>query len=115
MSDKTRYRILFRDTTGFDLIREDACNLTKEKCDELLNYFINDGYNPNDLKLVKEQPVPPKPPVKVTESTTDLEDKLLSIVKEMGGTYEKTTTLSSSGRTSNKIIIEYDVKEGGKK
>jgi len=40
---------------------------------------------------------------------------LLSIVEEMGGTYEKTTTLNSSGRTSNKIIIEYDVKEGGKK
>ena len=114
MSDQTRYKILFRDTTGFDLIREDACNLTKEKCDELLNYFINDGYNPNDLKLVKEQPVPPKPPAKVTQTPKDLESKLFSIVEEMGGTYEKTTTLSSNGRTSNKIIIEYDIKEGDK-
>jgi hypothetical protein len=39
---------------------------------------------------------------------------LLSIVEEMGGTYEKTTTLNSSGRTSNKIIIEYDIKQGDK-
>ena len=114
MSDQTRYRILFRDTTGFDLIREDACNLTKEKCDELLNYFINDGYNPNDLKLVKEQPVPPKPPTKVTKNPTDLESKLLSIAEDLGGTYEKTTKLSSSGITSNKIVIEYDIKQGDK-
>ena len=78
----------------------------------MLNYFINDGYNPNDLKLVKEQPVPPKPPAKVTQTPKDLESKLFSIVEEMGGTYEKTTTLSSSGRTSNKIIIEYDIKQG---
>ena len=52
MSEQTRYRILFRDTTGFDLIREDACNLTKEKCDERIEYHLSLGVSPDRIRAV---------------------------------------------------------------
>jgi len=36
--------------------------------------------------------------------------ELTSITEKLGGTLEKRTTFSSSGRESKKIIIEYDIK-----
>ena len=38
--------------------------------------------------------------------------ELLCITGELGGSCQRTTTFDSSGRTSKKVIIEYDVKQG---
>ena len=38
-------------------------------------------------------------------------DKLDEIAKEIGGTIEHTATLNSMGRSSQKIVIEYNIQE----
>jgi len=45
------------------------------------------------------------------ESEGDLVAELLTISAELGGTMERFTTYNQKGRTSKKIVIEYDVKE----
>ena len=54
MEEQT-YRILTLATTGWELIDEDrAVNLTKQQCDEMLQHFVQvEGYNPNELRAVK--------------------------------------------------------------
>jgi|TARA_Y100000401_G_C8207581_1_gene166767 hypothetical protein len=44
-------------------------------------------------------------------SESDLMDELQLIIDKLGGQMEKTITLNSSGRSSEKIIIEYNVKQ----
>ena len=44
-------------------------------------------------------------------SESDLMDELQLIIDKLGGQMEKTITLNSSGRSSEKIIIEYNVEE----
>jgi len=44
---------------------------------------------------------------------TELLDRLSSIVDELGGKIEKYSTYDMKGRTSKKIVIEYDVKNKG--
>tara|TARA_B100000427_G_scaffold310061_1_gene299589 strand:- start:1138 stop:1287 length:150 start_codon:yes stop_codon:yes gene_type:complete len=45
---------------------------------------------------------------------TELHDKLSTLCNELGGgTYETYTTYNQTGRSSRKIVIEYDVKEKG--
>tara|TARA_R100001082_G_C4221084_1_gene99236 strand:+ start:208 stop:351 length:144 start_codon:yes stop_codon:yes gene_type:complete len=39
----------------------------------------------------------------------ELKEELQSIVNKLGGTMEELFTADHSGRTSNKIVIEYDV------
>jgi hypothetical protein len=39
----------------------------------------------------------------------ELKEELQSIVNKLGGTMEELFTSDHSGRTSNKIVIEYDV------
>ena len=39
-------------TTGWELIEEDARQLTKEQCDERLSYYLSAGYPPNRLRAV---------------------------------------------------------------
>ena len=41
----------------------------------------------------------------------DLISELLQISSLLGGTMQRTDTLNSMGRSSKKIIIEYDVKQ----
>ena len=43
--------------------------------------------------------------------TPELKDKLSSIVEDLGGSMQQLTTFDSTGRTSNKIVIEYNVKQ----
>ena len=50
-----RYRIEELFTTGWDLIEEDAKNLMKEQCDQLLNYYMQQGYPPNRLRAVYDR------------------------------------------------------------
>ena len=42
---------------------------------------------------------------------SELKDKLSSIVEDLGGSMQQLTTFDSTGRTSNKIVIEYNVKQ----
>ena len=37
--------------------------------------------------------------------------ELLCITSELGGEMQRTSTLNSTGRSSKKIIIEYDIKQ----
>ena len=46
---------------------------------------------------------------KEEEMNEELMLELSKICDELGGTIQETTTLDHSGRTSNKIIIEYNV------
>ena len=43
--------------------------------------------------------------------TPELKDKLSSIAEELGGTIHHTSTLNSTGRTSEKVTIEYNIKQ----
>lgn len=43
--------------------------------------------------------------------TPELKDKLSSIAEELGGTIHHTSTLDHTGRTSEKVTIEYNVKQ----
>ena len=52
MTEQKLYKILTFNTNGWDLIEDYAINLTREKCDELIQGFIAEGYNPNKLKAV---------------------------------------------------------------
>ncbi len=40
----------------------------------------------------------------------DYKEMLLQIVEDLGGNIEFTSTLNSVGRSSEKIVIEYDIK-----
>ena len=46
------YRIEELYTNGWEVIDENAKKLTKERCDERLNYYLSAGYNPNYLRVV---------------------------------------------------------------
>jgi hypothetical protein len=46
------YRIQELTTTGWELIEEEAKQLTKEQCDLLLNNYLSLGYPPNRLRAV---------------------------------------------------------------
>lgn len=48
------YQIQELYTDGWALIEEDAKNLTKEQCDQLLNYYLSQGYNPKYLRAIRE-------------------------------------------------------------
>ncbi len=48
------YRIEELYTAGWALIDESASKLTKEQCDERLQYYIGEGYNPNYLRAVPD-------------------------------------------------------------
>ena len=43
------------------------------------------------------------------DSEGDLIAELLCITGELGGTMERLTTYDSNGRTSKKIVIEYEI------
>tara|TARA_B100000287_G_C20588896_1_gene763405 strand:+ start:909 stop:1052 length:144 start_codon:yes stop_codon:yes gene_type:complete len=42
--------------------------------------------------------------------TEELLKELKTITEKLGGELHQTSTLNSVGRTSNKIVIEYDIK-----
>ena len=52
MTEEKLYKILTFQTNGWNLIEDYANNLTRNQCDEMLNDFIREGYNPNKLKAV---------------------------------------------------------------
>lgn len=48
------YRIEELFTNGWELVDTDAQKLTKARCDQLLNDYIQQGYNPNHLRAVPD-------------------------------------------------------------
>ena len=52
MTEEKKYKILERVTTGWHLISNNADELTKEECDNMLQDLVNQGQNPGDLKAV---------------------------------------------------------------
>jgi len=51
----TRYRILRLTTEGWTLADDQAVNLTKAQCDEVLqNYVQMEGVKPSELKAIKD-------------------------------------------------------------
>ena len=54
MPEETRWKILERVTTGWHLISNNADDLSKEECDNMLQELVNQGQNPGDLKAVTQ-------------------------------------------------------------
>ena len=52
MTEEKKYKILERVTTGWHLISNNADDLTKAECDNMLQDLVNQGQNPGDLKAV---------------------------------------------------------------
>ncbi len=51
----TTYRILRLTTEGWTLADDQAVNLSKERCDAILqNYVQMEGVNPSELRAIKE-------------------------------------------------------------
>ena len=48
------YQIQELNTTGWELIDEEAKGLTKEQCDLMLNNYLSLGYAPNRLRAVRD-------------------------------------------------------------
>jgi hypothetical protein len=48
------YRIEELFTGGWELIDENATKLTKEECNQKLNEYLAQGYNPNYLRAVAD-------------------------------------------------------------
>ena len=46
-----QYRIEEQSTTGWNDWDEDKPNMTKEECQKLYKTLINDGINPDDLRI----------------------------------------------------------------
>ena len=55
MNEHTTYKGLRFTTEGWTLADEQAVNLTKEQCDQVLNNLVQmEGINPNTLKAVRD-------------------------------------------------------------
>ena len=54
MTEEKRWKILERVTTGWHLISNNADDLSKEECDNMLQELVNQGQNPGDLKAVTQ-------------------------------------------------------------
>ena len=51
----TKYKVLTYSTMGWTLADDQAINLTKERCDAILqNYVQMEGVNPSELRAIKE-------------------------------------------------------------
>ena len=48
------YRIETFYTDGWALVEENAKHLTKEQCDQMLEYYVSTGHNPNTLRAVRD-------------------------------------------------------------
>ena len=126
--NEARYKILHNATNGWYLIKENATNLTKDQCDQMLSNLVNiEGVNPNDLRAVKiatptnsstmlydEEPKStveniPEPTIQPTigELTPELEANLTSITKTLGGTITYHSCYEENNQW-NKITIEYN-------
>jgi len=63
------------------------------------------------IELEKQLKLEQNRKTKMSQTPEDLIVKVTEIADKLGGSLSHFTTHSSSGRTSNKIVIEYDIKE----
>ena len=63
------------------------------------------------IELEKQLKLEQNRRTKMSQTPEDLIVKLTEIADKLGGNLSKLTTYNSAGRTSNKIVIEYDIKE----
>ena len=87
------------------------CDISKEFTPEDVEQCIIDG---NDYKdcvdhMVATTPMDNVPSIEYDEG--ELISELLTITALLGGEMHRTETLNSVGRSSKKIIIEYDIKQ----
>ena len=53
--EDTTYKVLRLTTEGWTLVDDQAVNLTKEQCDQVLNNLVQmEGMNPRELRAVKD-------------------------------------------------------------
>ena len=53
--EHTTYKVLRLTTEGWTLADDQAQNLTKEQCDQVLNNLVQmEGINPRDLRAVRD-------------------------------------------------------------
>ena len=53
--EHTTYKVLRLTTEGWTLADDQAQNLTKEQCDQVLNNLVQmEGVNPRDLRAVRD-------------------------------------------------------------
>ena len=87
------------------------CDISKEFTADDVQQCITDG---NDYKdcvdhMVATTPMDNVPSIEYDEG--ELISELLTITALLGGEMHRTETLNSVGRSSKKIIIEYDIKQ----
>ena len=63
------------------------------------------------IELEKQLKLEQNRKTKMSQTPEDLIVKVTEIADKLGGSLSHFTTHSSSGRTSNKIVIEYNIKE----
>ena len=55
MNEHTTYKVLRFTTEGWTLADQNAQNLTKDECDQVLNNLVQmEGINPTTLKAVRD-------------------------------------------------------------
>ena len=54
MTDNTTYRILRLTTEGWTLADDQAVNLTKQQCDQVIQNLIADGVDYREIKAVRD-------------------------------------------------------------
>tara|TARA_B100000427_G_scaffold43809_1_gene32278 strand:+ start:1872 stop:2261 length:390 start_codon:yes stop_codon:yes gene_type:complete len=84
------------------------CDISKEFTAQDVEQCITDG---TDYKDCVDHLVATMPHTNEKEDEGDLISELLTITSLLGGQMERKETLNSVGRSSKKIIIEYDIKQ----
>ena len=55
MTQDTTYKVLRLTTEGWTLVDDQAVNLTKQQCDQVLQNLVQmEGMNPRELRAVKD-------------------------------------------------------------
>ena len=84
------------------------CDISQEFTAQDVEQCITDG---TDYKDCVDHLVATMPHTNEKEDEGDLISELLTITSLLGGQMERKETLNSVGRSSKKIIIEYDIKQ----
>ena len=71
--------------------------------------LVNAGHTYKECELPWEDEMPMENVPSIEYDEGELISEILQIAALLGGTAERTQTVNSTGRSSNKIIIEYNV------
>ena len=89
------------------------CDISKEFTSQDVEQCITDGTDYKDCvdHMVATMPNNNWKQEEPIDNEGELIAELLSITGELGGTMQRLTTLDHSGRTSKKVVIEYNVEQ----